>query len=194
VQSLFGACLSAVNGRADLNIISWAGKQELIESPLRFRIYDVTFFWETGMTLRLCITFALVVSFSSAARSDDAKDAVSMEGTWLPSSTELGGKPLPENIRKSIKLVLKDGKYTLTLGQQLDRGTVKLDSSAKPKAMDITGGEGPNKGKKILAIYELDDDTLRICYDLGGKARPTEFKSPPATTQFLVTYKREKRP
>ena len=167
--------------------------QELIQSPLRFRTYDVTFYWEIGMTLRFCIAFALVVSFSSGARSDDTKDAAAMEGTWLPTSTELGGKPLPENILKSIKLVLKDGKYTVTLGQQTDRGAVKVDSSAKPKAMDITGGEGPNKGKAILAIYELDGDTLRICYDLAGKGRPTEFKSPSGTQRFLVTYKREKK-
>jgi uncharacterized protein (TIGR03067 family) len=58
--------------------------------------------------------------------------------------------------------------------------------------MDITGTEGPNKGKTILAIYEITDDTLRICYDLSGKARPTEFKTTKGTKLFLVTYNREK--
>jgi hypothetical protein len=36
------------------------------------------------------------------------------------------------------------------------------------------------------------DDTLKVCYDMGGKNRPTEFKTKPATQLFLVTYKREK--
>jgi uncharacterized protein (TIGR03067 family) len=58
--------------------------------------------------------------------------------------------------------------------------------------MDIQGTEGPNKGRKIPAIYEVSDGTLRICYDLSGKARPKEFKSEPNTQLFLVEYKREK--
>jgi hypothetical protein len=54
------------------------------------------------------------------------------------------------------------------------------------------GTDGPNKGKTFLAIYELDKDSLKVCYDLSGKARPTEFKTKPDTTLFLVTYTREK--
>ena len=59
--------------------------------------------------------------------------------------------------------------------------------------MDITGTDGPNKGETILAIYERDGDALRVCYDLSGKSRPTEFKTKAGTQLFLVTYKREKR-
>jgi hypothetical protein len=44
----------------------------------------------------------------------------------------------------------------------------------------------------ILAIYEIDGDTLKVCYDLGGKNRPTEFKTKEGTALFLATYKREK--
>ena len=58
--------------------------------------------------------------------------------------------------------------------------------------MDIKGTEGPNKGKTFLAIYELKDDKLTICYDLSGEARPTEFKTKPDTKLFLVTYERKK--
>ena len=46
--------------------------------------------------------------------------------------------------------------------------------------MTITGTEGPNHGRTFPAIYELKGDTLRICYDLSGAKRPTEFKSIPA--------------
>ena len=138
-------------------------------------------------------TLALVLSVMQTANGDDPNDCDAVQGTWLASAAELGGKPFPEEVRKSIKLTLKDGKYTVTVGKNPDQGTVKLDSSAKPKALDISGTEGPNKGKTFLAIYELDGDTLKICYDLSGKARPTEFKTAEGTQQFLVTYKREKQ-
>jgi len=44
------------------------------------------------------------------ARGDDGKDdAKSMDGTWLPSSAELAGEKFPDEVRKSIKLVIADG-------------------------------------------------------------------------------------
>src|SRR5262249_60436894 len=109
-------------------------------------------------------------SFPSAAWGGATKDDM-LQGTWLPSAAELGGKPFPDEVRKTMKLVLKDDKYTVTVGKEVDQGTVKLMPSATPKAMDITGTEGPNKGKTFLAIYERKGDTLRICYDLSGKKR-----------------------
>jgi hypothetical protein len=43
-----------------------------------------------------------------------------------------------------------------------------------------------------LAIYELDGDQLKICYDLTGKSRPKEFSTKDAKQLFLVNYKRAK--
>ncbi|MFO0876278.1 MAG: TIGR03067 domain-containing protein [Gemmataceae bacterium] len=137
-------------------------------------------------------TLTLLLSFMQPAFSEDVKDSDAIQGTWLASAAELAGKSFPEEVRKSIKLTLKDGKYTVAVGKNLDQGTVKLDSSAKPRTLDITGTEGPNKGKTIQAIYELDGDTLKICYDLSGKGRPAEFKTAEGTKLFRVTYKREK--
>jgi uncharacterized protein (TIGR03067 family) len=115
-----------------------------------------------------------------------------IEGTWLPSAAELGGKKFPDEVRNTIKLVVKGDRYTVTVGKQVDKGTVKLNPKALPKALDIRGTEGPNKGKTIRAIYERHGDTLRVCYDLSGKSRPTEFKTRAGTQLFLVTYKRKK--
>lgn len=142
--------------------------------------------------LKQFVAFALVVLCSSAAWGDDSKDNT-LEGTWVPSAAELGGKKFPDEVRKTIRLEIKGNHYTVTVGAQPDRGTCKLDPSAKPKALDITGTEGPNKGRTILAIYERDGDTLRICYDLSGKDRPAEFKTEEGTGLFLVEYKLQKQ-
>jgi uncharacterized protein (TIGR03067 family) len=143
------------------------------------------------MTLKPFAALALVLSFSLAAGGGDAKDGDSLEGTWLPSAAELGGRKFPDEVRKTIKLVVKDDKYTVTVGKGVDRGTIKLNAAAKPKELDITGTDGPNKGQTIRAIYEQDGETLRVCYDLSGKGRPKEFKTEEGTQLFLVTYKRE---
>lgn len=144
------------------------------------------------MLFKLLVAFTLVLCFSLTG-SGDTKDGDTLQGAWLPVMAELAGKMFPDEVRQTIKLVIKDDKYTVTLGKAVDRGTIKLQPAAKPKAMDIIGAEGPNKDKTILAIYEAKDDTLRICYDLSGKNRPTEFKTKEGTPLFLVTYKREKR-
>ena len=93
---------------------------------------------------------------------------------------------------KSISLKMDNGKYEVFVGDKPDRGTYMLDSATKPKSMNVIGTEGPNKGKTFPAIYELNGDTLRICYDLSGVKRPTEFKTSAGTKLYLVTYTRKK--
>ena len=147
------------------------------------------------MLLKPLVVLALVLAFALAATATTggAKGGDPLQGAWLPETAEFGGKMFPDEIRKTIKLVVKDDKYTVTAGKAVDEGNIKLKPSAKPKELDITGTDGPNKGKTIQAIYERDDDTLRVCYDLSGKSRPTEFKTREGTQLFLVTYKREKQ-
>jgi uncharacterized protein (TIGR03067 family) len=125
-------------------------------------------------------------------RAGAREDGKKMQGSWKPVTAELAGKPFPDEVLKVMKLVVTDGKYTVTVGEQTDEGTVKLDVAKSPRAMDIVGTKGPNQGKTIPAIYELTDTTLRVCYDLSGKARPREFKTQADTQLFLVEYKRQK--
>ena len=138
----------------------------------------------------ICVATIL---FAAAAGGQDAADERKLlQGTWLPTAAELGANSFDEATLKTIKLVVEGDKYTVTVGKAVDKGTTKIDPAAKPKTMDILGSDGPNKGKTILAIYELKDDTLRVCYDLSGKARPTEFKTKKGEQLFLATYKRSK--
>ena len=141
--------------------------------------------------MRHILTIALALGFPTywVVRGEDKKDEDAIQGYWVATEAELGGAKYPDESRKSIKLDLKDGKYALGV----DKGTVTLDAKAKPKTMDVVGTDGPNKGKTIPAIYELDGETLKVCYDLSGKSRPTEFKTTTGTKLFLVTYKREKK-
>lgn len=121
-----------------------------------------------------------------------ADDRKLLQGAWLPTAAELGEKPFDDATLKSMKLVIEGDNYTVTVGKSVDKGGTKIDPAAKPKTMDILGADGPNKGKIFLAIYELNGDTLRICYDLTGKARPTEFKTQKGGLHFLATYQRAK--
>ena len=93
---------------------------------------------------------------------------------------------------KALSLVIKGDTYTVMVGDVVDKGTTKRDASKTPKTIDIVGTEGPNKGKTILGIYELNGDTLRVCYDLSGKGRPAEFKTTNEPLHLLLVYQRAK--
>jgi len=128
------------------------------------------------------------------ARATDATKI--LNGTWKPQQAVLAGQPSPPAVLEAITLTIDGTNYEVVVvtekGPSPDRGTLAFDPTANPKAMTITGVEGPNAGRIIPAIYELDGDTLRICYDLSRKQRPAEFKSAPATRLYLVTYQRVK--
>ena len=148
---------------------------------------------------QITVTFIALMMASVACAADDAKvgdaksaDAKAVQGMWTPAKAELGGAPMPDAVLKTISLKLDNGKYEAFVGDEPDRGTYTLDSTADPKGMSITGTEGPNNGKTFPAIYEIKGDTLRICYDLSGAKRPTEFKTDPGTKLYLVTYSRKK--
>jgi uncharacterized protein (TIGR03067 family) len=133
---------------------------------------------------------SLLLIATLAATAGEKPDAKAIEGAWVPSKAELAGQPLPEALLKTISLKLDGGKYDVSAAGEPDKGTYTLNSSTKPKSMVITGTEGPNKGKSFPAIYELEGDVLRVCYDLSGKARPGEFKTTAGTQLYLVTYHR----
>jgi uncharacterized protein (TIGR03067 family) len=143
-------------------------------------------------TVSCSLLFFSLLGALALARGDAGTDIKDLEGTWLPLSGEIAGKKYPDEVLKTIKLVLKDDKYTVTVGDLIDEGTCKIDPSKSPKALDIKGTKGPNEGKTILAIYDLKKDTLRVCYDLSGKERPAEFATKADTSLFLLTYKRAK--
>ena len=138
----------------------------------------------------LCLCLIVAVPLSTFAA--DPPDAKAIQGTWAPAKGELGGKPMPDAVLKTISLKLTDGKYEVLADGHPDNGTYTIDSKAKPKSITVTGTDGPNKGKTFPSIYELKGDTLRICYDLSGAKRPTEFKSVAGTKLYLVTYNRKK--
>jgi len=136
----------------------------------------------------LCIYITMAASLALFA---DDKDSKSLQGKWVPVAAQLGGQAMDEAVLKTISLKLENSKYEVFVGEHPDRGTYTTDSTTNPRSITVVGTEGPNQGKTFPAIYELKDDTLRICYDLSGAKRPTEFKSTAGTKLYLVTYKRK---
>ncbi|MGV3531173.1 MAG: TIGR03067 domain-containing protein [Chthoniobacteraceae bacterium] len=134
---------------------------------------------------------------ADAASSAPAQEKLpfNTNGTWKPIAAVMGGVRLPKEALDAITLRVDGENYEVTVAgePEPDKGTCVVDTSKRPWRMTITGKEGPNKGKTILAIFEMKDEvSMRVCYDLSGKEFPTEFKAKKGTQLYLAGYRRQK--
>jgi uncharacterized protein (TIGR03067 family) len=133
---------------------------------------------------------------AAAPAPDDAvkKEMARLEGTWSVKALTVDGKQVPEEDISKLKVVLKGDTYTLEAdGKVAEEGTWTIDPTKKPKTIDTTPKTGDNKGKPSQGIYQLDGDTLKMCFGPTGKEdRPKEFESKEGTKYELGVYKREK--
>jgi len=74
--------------------------------------------------------------------------------------------------------------------QIVDRGEYLVNDRATPRTIDIVGRDGPNAGRSMLAIFELKDDQLTVCYDLDGKRRPENMQEQEDQLLLSITHER----
>jgi uncharacterized protein (TIGR03067 family) len=76
--------------------------------------------------------------------------------------------------------------------ERFEKGTYKLDPTKTPKSIDCLLSEGPYKGLVVAGIYELNGDTLKICWSAWGVLEhPIEFSATPGSQRALVILKRD---
>jgi uncharacterized protein (TIGR03067 family) len=106
------------------------------------------------------------------------KDLEKLAGTWQHISAEKDGRRVPEGRVKRHTLVITGDRYEVRMdGKTIEEGTVSIDPSRKPKAIDAY----PRKpeGKVLKGIYEIgEDDTIRACFAHPAATRRDPPSSP----------------
>jgi uncharacterized protein (TIGR03067 family) len=141
------------------------------------------------MKTLLAVALMGLVLMTGARAEDPTKELKKFEGTWEGVSSTRDGQEIQE---EKLVLTVKGEKYTLQMGKETIEGTHKLDPSKSPKTIDATRTSGPDKGKTILGIYELNDTTYKVCFAAPGKDRPTDFSSKKGSGNRLIEMKRKK--
>jgi len=136
----------------------------------------------------LILGAGLVLAFAQPA--DDAQQK--LQGTWTATKAERDGKAADDVVGHRLsfngnrfQILSKDGK-------PLYEGSVRVNPSAKPWAIDFDHTEEALKGKTWKGIYVLDGDTLTICdnapnLDVG---RPSSFETKSGFGYEVITFKR----
>src|SRR5262245_42344742 len=134
------------------------------------------------MRIFLVALFCTVGFAASGTLADDKadieKEVKKFQGPWTIESSETGGQKIPADDLEGLIVTFEGDKHNLKKGDAvIPVGTQTIDPSKSPKTSEVTMTEGPSKGAVMLGIYEIDGDTLKVCFDPQGKKRPTEFKS-----------------
>jgi uncharacterized protein (TIGR03067 family) len=127
------------------------------------------------------------------AADDAKKEYERFEGTWKIVAMEADGMKLPEDTFKHSRLILKGDNFTFAEGNVSYKGSYKVDTGKKPKTIDITFTDGPEKGNTIGGIYELEGDVYKVCLPQSGKKRPTEFTTKAGSGNIFEILHREKK-
>jgi len=109
-----------------------------------------------------------------------------IDGWWVAIDGQLGGLPLPTEALSDLSLRLQKGTFCLGT----DEGRTVFNGHVRPTSLDLILTGGPNRGRVVPAIYDLNASGLKICCDLSGACRPDAFTAPPGTRRFLVSYRR----
>jgi uncharacterized protein (TIGR03067 family) len=112
----------------------------------------------------LLVAVPLVTAFAPAPKPRD--DTLSLQGTWVVVRRENKGRV--EEVRgDSTKVVIKGDRWEFRHDDSsLEAYKVALDPKKKPKEITLTHEPGPGRpAKKTLrGIYQLERDTVTVCY------------------------------
>jgi uncharacterized protein (TIGR03067 family) len=158
------------------------------------------------MKVQALLILAAGLSLAADGAKDDALalERTKLDGTWVVESIVRDPKERGPGEGQGIRCVIAGGKVVLTFpGQDKPAGSllIRIDPTRRPKALDIREDEPPSgksvdatrKAPPVLAIYEVDGDTLRVCWaPLEKRERPKEFAAKPGSNHSLVVLKRQK--
>jgi uncharacterized protein (TIGR03067 family) len=103
--------------------------------------------------------------------------------------------PIPGNTHR---LVIEGDQFRLWCGNEhggsILIATFYLNSTKSPRQITLTPAKEPEKHEVYLGIYELDGDTLRLCFPVTEPwdPRPTEFKAEKGDNREVYKLKRNK--
>jgi uncharacterized protein (TIGR03067 family) len=141
----------------------------------------------------LLLVFLLATVAGGTEEDTAAKDLKRMEGDWVVVSMQVDGMKIPDEDAMAFFRSVKGDQYTVSRYRKVvGKGTVKLDGTKKPRAIDALPAGAAGEGKSLLGIYEFDGKKLNLCFARPGKARPTEFHSKEGSGHTLTVWQREK--
>jgi uncharacterized protein (TIGR03067 family) len=135
----------------------------------------------------LILAAALILPACGSTGETARTDHDRMQGTWTVLSWETGGERYPAEKFNNLRVEIAGDRFVFHEGKTTWEMEFKLNPGSNPKSIDLTPPDGPaNPG-----IYELEGDTLKVCFN-KGQERPKDFTTSAEGERTSFVLKREK--
>jgi uncharacterized protein (TIGR03067 family) len=139
---------------------------------------------------RLTSTMCWLILGTGLVLAQPAEEAQKqLQGTWIATKAERDGKAADDVVGHRLSFTGNRFQIQSKDGKPLYAGTVRVDPSAKPAAIDFEHTEGALTGKAWKGIYRLDGNTLTTCDNAPNldERRPTAFEAKSGSGYVLIT-------
>jgi uncharacterized protein (TIGR03067 family) len=145
---------------------------------------------------RLAVTICAGLIFTNGLLFAFAQSAPTvpqdLQGNWIATKAELDGKPSDDLVGHRLSFTSSRFQIQSKDGKLLYAGSVSVQPSAKPAAIDFEHTEGALKGKSWKGIFVIKGDTLITCDNAPNpdKARPDAFEAKSGSGYVLIAFQR----
>lgn len=137
-----------------------------------------------------------IVSVAVVPTRDDAKGPLkAFQGTWVVVGFSHKGRSAPPQNLAGYRVTFAGDRMTLVSPQAFSEYQVRLDVTARPKALTATMTTPQVGAGRLLGIYKLEGDDLTLALDMRvqGSERPQDFESKSGSSVMVWVLKRPKR-
>ncbi len=151
------------------------------------------------MRLRVAIVVGALLLLAAEANTmegpearevESQKELLKIQGTWKFESLEDSTKKAPTWLKKRTFFVGGPVFLVREGDKVVQGGTLRLVPWKSPRSVDAVVRKGAHEGNTMLGVYEIKGDTLKVCFDPEGEARPKKFGTKEGTQQYVAVYKR----
>jgi uncharacterized protein (TIGR03067 family) len=141
--------------------------------------------------LALILGTCLLVGCGATHAANPAQETANWQGTWKMVSCIANGQTEPGD----VQWIVDGDHYTISVDGQnhVDPYNFTLDPSKKQ--IDVFHHDTPKGtyGGSLKGIYELEGDSLKVCYDLTGQKYPKSFDASRSSRQVIYEFRRERK-
>jgi uncharacterized protein (TIGR03067 family) len=117
-----------------------------------------------------------------------------LQGAWVVVAAEQQDKPVSaEGLasgRGGLRWAFLGGRVVFESGDVRVEASYRLGRVRQTKTINVTPTTGPQQGRRLQGIYDLQPGVLRVCLNAGRGSRPAEFTAGPGSPWTLLVFHR----